>query len=329
MATDEPVVENPQAPTPPLYEGDLPPQASGRLERAAFSSGLTVPDFAACLHMGMVPVGLVQGFCVMRWGWTGYIAGYTPGGSVGSGAYYGGSRGYGSTRGWGHTLKNYTCPHRRNSIPTDAEHRRWGANMEQPWVTKAWADGFNKAYRRMIEEATEAGAHGVVGIHDSNRALITGDVREFHLLGTAVVIEGAPKPKKIWTTYLAGQRLAKLIEAGFMPVTILASMTSVWVSATCEVELLRRGRSDFSGVVTPGDEITQVADAHMAARLKARDHLRGAIGNDALHGASIEVTEREHSEGDMEVACTLRGTRVRAVADTPPLPPATPTVRLS
>ena len=29
---------------------------------AAFDSGLTIPDFAACLSMGMQPVGLVQGY---------------------------------------------------------------------------------------------------------------------------------------------------------------------------------------------------------------------------------------------------------------------------
>ena len=28
----------------------------------AFDSGLTIPDFVACLSMGLQPVGLVQGF---------------------------------------------------------------------------------------------------------------------------------------------------------------------------------------------------------------------------------------------------------------------------
>jgi hypothetical protein len=212
---------------------------------------------------------------------------------------------------------------------TTAEHRRWGYNYEQPWVTKAWADGFNSAYKRMIEEAADAGAHGVVDIHDANTQLIDADIREFHLLGTAVVVEGAPKPKRIWTTYLAGQRLAKLVEAGFMPVTILASMTSVRVQAICSVETLMHGRYDNWGVVKPGDEITQLADAHMAARLRARDHIKGAIGKDALHGASIEVSERELSEGDMDISCILRGTRVHRVADTPALAAPLPTVRLT
>jgi hypothetical protein len=293
--------------------GDLPPEAAGRLTRSAFSSGLTVPDFAACLHMGMYPVGLVQGFCVMRWSWYGMNA----------------SRGYSTTYGMrqsGTSIQSYNCPHR--GMGTTAEHRRWGYNYEQPWVTKAWADGFNKAYRRMIEEASDAGAHGVVDIHDANTQLIDAGIHEFHLLGTAVVIEGAPKPKRIWTTYLAGQRLAKLVEAGFMPVSILASMTSVRVQAICSVETLMRGSYDTWWMVNPGDEVTQLADAQMSARLRARDHIKGAIGKDALHGASIEMSERELGEGDMDVSCILRGTRVHRVADTPALAAPLPTVRL-
>ena len=306
MATDPPGAD--------VGDGrDLPSEAAGRLERSAFSSGLSVPDFAACLHMGMYPVGLVQGFCVMRWSWYGQNAGYY--------SQYAGT-----------TIQSYRCPHSRmygGYGGVSAEHRSWGKNFEQPWVTKAWADGFNKAYRRMIEEAADAGAHGVIDIHDANTQLIDSGIREFHLLGTAVVVEGKPKPKRIWTTYLAGQPLAKLMEAGFEPVTILASMTSVRMYAICSVETLMRGRYDNYGMVNPGDEITQLADAHMQARLKARDHIKGAIGTDSLHGASIDVGERELMEGDAEITCILRGTRVHQVRATPPIQPPMPTVRLS
>ncbi len=38
-----------------------------------------MPDFAACLDLGLQPVGLVQGFCVMRWGWYGAGSGYMRG----------------------------------------------------------------------------------------------------------------------------------------------------------------------------------------------------------------------------------------------------------
>jgi hypothetical protein len=210
-----------------------------------------------------------------------------------------------------------------------SEHRQWGENFEQPWITKAWTDGFNKAYRRMMEEAADAGAHGVVGVHDVNTHLIDSDIREFHLLGTAVVVEDAPKPRRMWSTYLAGQRLAKLMDAGFMPVSVMASMTSVRVWAVCSVETLMHGRYDSSGYVQPGDEVTQLVDAEMAARLKARDHVKRAIGTDALHGASVDVAGHELGEGDAEINCTLRGTRVHRVKDTPAMAAPRPTVRLS
>ena len=45
---------------------DLPEAAERRLHEGAFSSGLSVNDFAACLEMGLEPVGLVQGFCAMQ-----------------------------------------------------------------------------------------------------------------------------------------------------------------------------------------------------------------------------------------------------------------------
>ena len=81
-----------------LDGSDLPPEAAGRLERSAFSSGLTVPDFAACLHMGLYPVGLVQGFCVMKWSWYGM--------NVAAG--YGGF----GMRPSGTSIQTYNCPHR-------------------------------------------------------------------------------------------------------------------------------------------------------------------------------------------------------------------------
>lgn len=289
---------------------DLPPEAADRLERGVFSSALTVPDFAACLQMGMRPVGLVQGYCVMRWSW-----------------YYSGSA-YATTYGqttWGTTIKTYRCPH---GYINEADHRRWGENFEQPWVTRAWTEGFNAAASRMVQEAADAGAHGVIGIVDRNSTLIEGGIREFHIYGTAVTLEGAPKPQVIWTTYLAGQRLAKLLEAGLMPVSIVASMSSVRVRPICVTEILLSGGYDPYGVVQPGGEVLQLAEAQMSSRNLARDHIKSGLGHDALHGAVMESGEHEIGAGDIEINTTLRGTRVRQFKDVDPLPSPVPTVRL-
>ena len=114
-----------------------------------------MPDFAACLQMGLEPVGFVQGFCVMQWRWYGHgVPRYR---DVCGRPSTAGARGYSET---------WQCPHGFVS----AEHRAWGQNYEQTWVEDAWTEGFTTAYARMVEEAAAVGAHGVVGVVDTSRA---------------------------------------------------------------------------------------------------------------------------------------------------------------
>jgi len=295
--------------------GDLPEAAVRRLESSAFSSGLTVPDFAACLDIGLEPVALVQGFCVMQWGWYGPGSGFMRGmspyvvGPQSAGAY----------------SETYRCPHGYVS----AEHRMWGQNLEQPWVEEAWALGYGTAYGRMIEEATDQGAHGVIGVVDRVASVADTGTTEFHFLGTAVTVEGGPPPAGgvPWSTYLAGQRLTKSIEAGFMPVAVVAALASVRVWAYCMTEYLMEGQMGW-GMPAGPQLVDQVSKAHMAARQLARKHVRGQLAGDELHGARIDVVGRELSQGDEVIDCTLRGNRVRRFKDFDPVPLPRPTVRL-
>jgi uncharacterized protein YbjQ (UPF0145 family) len=190
---------------------DLPEAAQRRLTKGAFSSGLSVSDFAACLEMGLEPVGLVQGFCAMQWNT------YSMGTDViGRGASIAGSQ--------GGYVENYQCPHGMIS----ADHRMWGQNYEQTWTESSWREGFSSAYSRMIEEAQALGAHGVVDVLDTQNPLSEASVIEFHVTGTAVKVLDAPAPTQSpWSTYLAGQRLAKIFEAGYAPVSIIASLASI------------------------------------------------------------------------------------------------------
>lgn len=293
--------------------GDLPEAADRRLAGGAFTSGLTVPDFAACLQMGLEPVGFVQGYCVMQWQW--YGMGMTMGGY---GPQYGGTpRGYAET---------WQCPHGFVS----AEHRAWGQNYEQTWVEEAWTEGFTTAYGRLVEEAAALGAHGVVGVLDTEQPLSDTGVREFRVQGTAVrVVDGDPPADgRPWTTYLAGQRLAKLIEAGFAPVAIAVAVASVRVWANCVTQYLTEGTSSMYGGTTPGAEIEQTVNAELAAREVARRRILGQLGHDSLHGADMETSQRELGEGDVEFGCTLRGNRVRRFKAFDPMPAPRPTVRL-
>jgi hypothetical protein len=296
---------------------DIPEAAPRRLESGSFSSGLTVPDFAACLQMGLRPVGLVQGFCAMQWGWYGagspYMRGVSP---------------YAAPGGQGAYARSWSCPHGFVS----AEHRSWGQNYEQTWVENAWLQGFGSAFGRLIEEAKEVGAHGIIGVTDTSHNVADMNVAEFHILGTAVVVEGAPPPPggEPWTTYLAGQRLAKLVEAGFMPISVIAAIASVRVWAYCVTEYLMEGNTYSWGQMGASTyEIEQISEAKLAARSLAREHARRQLGTDTLHGTSISTNERELGAGDRVLECTLRGTRVRRFKDFDPMPTPRPTIRLS
>jgi hypothetical protein len=295
---------------------DLPEAAVRRLESNAFSSGLSVPDFAACLDLGLQPVALVQGFCVMKWGWYGAGSGYMRGASP----YFGGQQYPGAY------AETYRCPHGFVSN----EHRTWGQNIEQPWVEAAWAQGYGTSYARMLEEAALHGAHGVIGVRDRVSHLADTGTTEFHFLGTAVTVEGGPAPAggTPWSTYLAGQRLTKSIEAGFMPVAVVAALASVRVWAYCMTEYLMEGARTWGGPMGP-QEVEQVSKAHMAVRQLARKHVREQLEGDALHGASMQVEKRELAAGDEVIDCTLRGNRMRRFKEFDEVPAPRPTVRLA
>ncbi len=299
-------------------EGDLPEAAVRRLESSSFSSGLSVPDFAACLDLGLQPVALVQGFCVMQWGWNG------PGGG---GAMRGLSPYLGGQQTPGAYSETYRCPHGFVSN----EHRSWGQNLEQPWVEEAWAQGYGTAYARMLEEAGTLGAHGVIGVADRVSNVADTGTTEFHFLGTAVTVEGGPPPAGgiPWSTYLAGQRLTKSIEAGFMPVAVVAALASVRVWAYCMTEYYMEGSMGGWGMSGGPALVEQVSKAHMASRQLARKHVRQQLQGDELHGATMDVVTRELSAGDEVIDCTLRGNRVRRFKDFDPVVLPRPTVRLS
>ena len=301
-------------------EGEVttPEAAERRLTSGSFSSGLSVPDFAACLAMGLEPVALVQGYCVMRWSWYGqgsqYMRGGTPYAGSGGGVY----------------AQSYQCPHGFMGYG-GGEHRTWGQNFEQSWVEEAWAQGYGSAYRRMVDEAREARAHGVIGVIDSARPLADLNLTEFHITGTAVVVRDGPPPPgdEPWTTYLSGQRLGKLFEAGYAPVSVAAALASVRVWAYCMTEYLMEGRTYTWGGGQSVSEVDQVVEARMAAYDIAREHVRRQLGDDTLQGARAHVTRSDLAQGDGVIECRLFGTRVRRFKEFDPLPPPVPTVRLS
>jgi Putative heavy-metal-binding len=311
----------------PTGEGeatDLPEAAGRRLSGGAWSSGLSVTDFAACLELGMEPVGLVQGYAVMQWSW------YFAGGAYGMGGMGGMGGGWWRTGGRGQYVEEWRCPH--GFVGT--EHRVFGVNYEQTWLEDSWATGWGLARERMVEEADALGAHGIIGVVDDLRPLTGSSTVEFRMSGTAVVVPEAPAPATPFTTYLAGQKLTKLVEAGFVPVSVAATMASVSMIGYCITHYQMAGTTagNWSGGMSGGlggvAPINQVNRAQLAARHLARERVRRQLGTDLLHGVSLQQSEREIGEGDLTVECLLRGNRVRRFKDFDPLPEPTPVVRL-
>jgi uncharacterized protein YbjQ (UPF0145 family) len=303
--------------------GDLPEAAGRRLSGGAWSSGLSVADFASCLSMGMEPVGFVQGYAVMQWRWT-------------SSTYYrtmtmGGLGRVPGASGRGQYSEGWQCPHGF----VGGEHRMYGYNFEQTWLETNWANGWGLARGRMVEEAEAAGAHGVIGVADDMQYLAGTGAAEFRMTGTAVAVPGAPTPPTPFTTFLSGQRLVKLVEAGFVPVSVAAAMSSVQMIAYCitHYQLAGTAAGNWSGAMSGGvagvHSIVQVGKAQRAARHLAREQLRSQLGRDVLHGATLEQFEREVGEGDLTVQCLIRGTRVRRFKDYDPIPEPEPVVRLA
>jgi uncharacterized protein YbjQ (UPF0145 family) len=312
---------------PPTADEELPEAASRRLKQGAWSSGLSVADFASCLDMGMEPVGFVQGYAVMQWSWW-MTTGGMGSGMGGFGAFGGGWAG-GSQR-HGQYVEQWQCPHGFVS----AEHRMYGANYELTWLEDSWATGWGLAVQRMIDEAKEMGATGIVGVVDAMQPLVGGGTVEFRASGTAVVVPDAPHPETPFSTYLSGQRLAKLIEAGFAPVSVVATMSAIRMLGYCITHYQLAGSTVGSwygagaGGVSGVGPVDQVNRAEAAARRVARERVRAQLGSDVLHGATLERSEREIGEGDLSIRCTLKGTRVRRFKEFDPLPDAAPVVRL-
>jgi Putative heavy-metal-binding len=300
---------------PPAADGDLPEAARRRLGEGAWSSGLSIPDFASCVSLGMEPLGFVQGYAVMQWAW--YAGNYSNPYLQASGLAAPAKGQYG---------ERWNCPH--GFVGT--EHRIYGVNFEQTIVEGQWKQGFGLAFHRMMEEAAELGAHGVIGVVDELRTMTGTNAHEFVIRGTAVRVPETPVPAQPFSTYLSGQKLAKILEAGYVPVSVVASLGVVQMIGYCITHYQMAGTAagGWSSSVTGVHPIDQVNRAQGAARHVAREHARSQLHGDLLHGATLSTWEREIGEGDLSIHCQIKGTRVRRFKDFARLDDPEPVVRL-
>ena len=256
----------------------------------AFDSGLTIPDFAACLSMGMQPLALVQGY------FFGQIASWS------NYSYY--------------PERNYPCA----CYETEMHNPGWVGQVRD--LDDAWMAAHQTALNRMMDEANALGAHGVVGVTTDMSHPTNENSSEVHLYGTAVLMQGAPAPRQAWCTQLAGHKLAKLIEIGFIPSTVAYSRCTAMMSEGCYMEYYGSGRCGTGYVISP------LQDAHELARSRAISAARRISPETSLYDVRMEVHESERYHSTY-ITCALLGSLVRRARTNPPVARPIPTVSLA
>jgi uncharacterized protein YbjQ (UPF0145 family) len=251
------------------------------------TSLLDVRGAVSVTGVGLPPVGEVMGCMVQHLGWQGfggcgfYGYGWSAGGTTvtsGSGARYAGYRPY-----------------------VDALYRGW-----------------DTAIGRMVTEAQAMGADGVVGVRLSVEHL-GQDNREFVALGTAVRAEqvgarAGRHPARPFVTDLPGADVAKLLHAGWVPVSIAFGI-SVAVRHDDAYTLSQAGPWSGNTEVTGYTELVQHVRADARRQFAAHAARAGAEGA-IVSDMDLHMWEREPGEGhrDHVAESTVRGTAVARYA---------------
>jgi hypothetical protein len=256
----------------------------------AFDSALTIPDFAACLSMGIEPLGLVQGYyCGQISNWSNY-------------SYY--------------PEYNYPCV----CYETEPHNPGWVGLVRD--LDNAWLEAYQAALSRMLREASDLGAHGVVGVKTDMSHPTNENSSEVHLYGTAVVVSGSAAPQQLWSTEIAGHKLAKLVEMGFVPTSVVYSRCTAMMAEGCYMEYYGSGRCGTGYVITP------LQDAHNLARTVALRAAEQYLANTSLYDVRMEVRESERYHSTY-ITCSLLGSLVRRARSATPVAPPVPTVSLA
>jgi uncharacterized protein YbjQ (UPF0145 family) len=205
-----------------IAHGRLPLQAQWRIheqrqrrdagESGAFTSALSVQEFAAIRSVGFSPVGQVLGSAVYNVGWNysgcGYVGAYG-GMRYGAGGFNrGGFSGQGMGGGYG--------------------YRGWSPApvVDVPAVRSLLEQARHRAVERMREECAGLDGDGVVGVRLTVQSFY-GNGLEFMAIGTAVRADGPKRPKHPFTSDLSGQDFAKLIRSGWAPVDLVQGVGAV------------------------------------------------------------------------------------------------------
>jgi uncharacterized protein YbjQ (UPF0145 family) len=261
----------------------LPPAAAARMARfqadGVRTSLLDVPGAASVTGVGLPPVGEVMGCMVEHIGWQGF----------GGCGFYGPGAGWAAS--WGSTV-------------TSGQGARFAGFA--PYVDALYR-GYDTALARMLTEAQAMGADGVVGVR-LTVAHLGQDNREFTALGTAVRATGSVHAPRPFVTDLPGADVAKLLHAGWVPVSIAFGISV----AVRHDDYATRSQAAAWGWNTEVSGYTElVQHVRHDARARFAEHAARAGAEGAIVSyMGLHVSEREPAENhrDHVAESTVFGT---------------------
>jgi uncharacterized protein YbjQ (UPF0145 family) len=172
-----------------------------------------------------------------------------------------------------------------------------GSVSFQPYV-QALYHGFDTALARMTTEAKSMNADGIVGIR-LTRSRLGESSQEFVALGTAVRAESTRRPRRPFTTDLAGQDVAKLMQAGWVP-------TRIAIGIAVESQFLDWASRSQMSVMAGNTEVTAYTQLINRVRAKSRQsfasHARGTRADGAIV-ASMGLRSWHQEAGNAPLLC--------------------------
>lgn len=176
------------------------------------------------------------------------------------------------------------------------------ANQAGTWYSRDLTDvetalyeGRRRALHRLEQEAAALGAHAVVGVRiHSQKPGYYGHESEFAAFGTAVAYDGVPTPERPVLCTVDGQSLAKLLQAGSLPVG-LAMGVCVYYQYSSRQDMWQLRSWSNQEIPTFTDAVYQTRNRAVRNMWKEAQQL-GATGVLA-HETRLEVMEVEVERG--------------------------------
>lgn len=192
----------------------------------------------------------------------------------------------------------------------------WSASQEIPQLSAAMYQARNAAMNRLLLEAQQVGAEGIVGVRLTIDFENWGDgLAEFIAIGTAIGRRGAGRRADWpWTSDLSGQDFWSLTRAGYVP-TGLVMGACVW-----HVPYQRLGQ--WFGRMGQNVELENFTRAFYEARELAMERMQSEAARVQGEGVvGVQLQERSHAWGSHTIEFLAIGTAIRSIAGHPGAPP--------